>query len=102
MIRAISGLAIGTYTVGTVGSEAVGAYMVRTVGSEAAGAYMVRTVSSDTSDVSVRRAVFCNYRSMNGVRRINGGKCKGAACENRKSEAEDQFVSFHGSCSRST
>ena len=102
MIRTISGLAIGTYTVGTVGSEAVGTYMIRAISGLAIGTYTVGTVSSDTSDVSVRRAVFCNYRSMNGVRRINGGKCKGAACENRKSEAEDQFVSFHGSCSRST
>jgi hypothetical protein len=32
---------------------------------------------------------------------INTWKCKCAACKNRESQAKDQFVSFHGSCSRS-
>ncbi|SES83339.1 hypothetical protein SAMN05216197_102350 [Pseudomonas graminis] len=114
MVRAISGLAVCTDAVSTVSSEAVGAYVVRaisglavctdavsTVSSEAVGADVVRTVSSDTTDISVGRAVFCNDCSINFVVCVNSGKCKGAAGKNRESEAEDQFVSFHGSCSRS-
>ena len=88
MVRAVSCEAVGTYVVGTVSSEAV-------------GTDVVRTVSSNAPDVSVGRAVFCNNRSINSVVRINGWKCKGAACKNGESEAENQFVSFHDSCSRS-
>ena len=114
VVRAISGLAVGTDTVSAVSSEAIGTYVVRaisglavctdtvgTVSSEAVGAYVVRAVSSNATDVSVGRAVFCNDRSINRVVCINSGKCKGAAGKKGESEAEDQFVSFHGSCSRS-
>ena len=114
MVRAISGLAVCTDAVSTVSSEAVGAYVVRaisglavctdavsTVSSEAVGTDVVRTVSSDTTNISVGRAVFCNDCSINFVVCFNSGECKGAAGKNRESEAEDQFVSFHGSCSRS-
>lgn len=114
VVRAISGLAVSTDAVGTISSKAVCAYVVRaisgltvctytvgTVSSEAVGAYMVRTVGSDPTDVSVGRAIFCNNRSVNGVMCINGRKCKGAASKKGESKAEDQFVSFHGSCSRS-
>ena len=114
VVRAISGLAIGTDAVSTISSEAVCAYMVRaisslavgtytvgTISSEAIGADVIRTVSSNTTNVSVRRTVFCNYHSINGVMGINSRKCKSATCKNGESEAEDQFVSFHGGCSRS-
>jgi hypothetical protein len=114
VVRAISGLAICTDAVSTISSEAVGTYVVRaisglavctdavsTISSEAVGTYVVRTVSSDATNISVGRAVFCNDRSIHRVVRINGWKCKGAACKKGESEAEDQLVSFHGSCSRS-
>ena len=114
VVGAISSLAVVTDAVSTVSSKAVGAYVVRavsslavvtdtvgTVSSEAIGTDVVRTVSSDATDVSVGRAVFCNYRSINCVVGINSWKCKGAACKKGESEAEDHFVSFHGSCSRS-
>jgi hypothetical protein len=114
VIRTISGLAVVAHTVSAVSSEAVGTNVIRTISglavvtytvsairSEAVGTYMVRTVGSDTTNISVGRAVFCNDRSINCVLGINNGKCKCAAGKKGESEAEDQFVSFHGSCSRS-
>ncbi len=100
-VSAVSSKAVGTYVVRTVSGLAIGTDAVSTISSETVGTYVVRTVSSDATDVSVGRAVFCNYRSINRVVRINGWKCKGAACKKGESEAEDQFVSFHDSCSRS-
>lgn len=101
MVRAISSETICAYVVRAISGLAVCTDAVSTISSEAVGTYVVRTVSSDATDISVGRAVFCNDRSINRVVRINGWKCKGAACKKGESEAEDQFVSFHGSCSRS-
>ena len=114
MVRTVSSEAVGAYVISTVGSEAVGAYVVSTIGSEAVGtyvisavsseavcAYMISTVGSDAADIGMGRAVLCNYRCTNGVMCIDSGKCEGAAGEKRECKAEDQFVSVHGSCSRS-
>ena len=114
MVRTVSSEAVGAYVVSTIGSEAVGtyvisavsseavcAYVISTVGSEAVCAYVISTVGSDAADIGMGRAALCNYRCTNGVMCIDSGKCEGAAGEKRECKAEDQFVSFHGSCSRS-
>ena len=93
--------AICTNMIRTISSEAVGAYVVSTVSSEAVGAYVIRTIGSDAANISMGRAILCNYCCTNGVMCIDSGKCKGAAGKKRECKAEDQFVSFHGSCSRS-
>jgi hypothetical protein len=101
VVSTISGEAIGTYVVRTVGGEAVGTYVVSTVSREAIGTYVIGTVGGDAANIGMGRTVLCNYRCTNAVVRIDSGKCKGAAGEKRECKAEDQFVGFHGSCSRS-
>jgi hypothetical protein len=101
VISTVSREAIGTYVVGTVSREAVGTYVIGTVSSEAVGTYVVSTVGGDAANIGMGRTVLCNYRCTNAVVRIDSGKCKGAAGEKRECKAEDQFVGFHGSCSRS-
>jgi len=101
VVSTIGSEAICTYVVSTVSREAVGTYVVSTVSREAIGAYMVSTVGGDAANIGMGRTVLCNYRCTNAVVRIDSGKCKGAAGEKRECKAEDQFVGFHGSCSRS-
>ena len=101
VVSTIGSEAIGTYVVSTIGSEAVGTYVVGTVSREAVGAYVIGTVSSDAANIGMGRTVLCNYRCTNAVMCIDSRKCKGAAGEKRECKAEDQFVGFHGSCSRS-
>lgn len=101
VVSTVGGEAVGTYVVSTVSREAVGTYVVGTVSREAVGAYVIGTVSSDAANIGMGRTVLCNYRCTNAVVRIDSGKCKGAAGEKRECKAEDQFVGFHGSCSRS-
>jgi hypothetical protein len=101
VVRTISSEAVCTDVVSTVSSEAVGPYVISTISSEAVGAYVIRTIGSDAANIGMGRAVLCNYRCTNGVMCIDSGKCKGAAGEKRECKAEDQFVSFHGSYSRS-
>jgi hypothetical protein len=101
VISTVSSEAVGAYVVSTVSSEAVGAYVVSTVSSEAVSTYVVRTIGSDAGNIGMGRTILCNYCCTNGVMCIDSGKCKGAAGEKRECKAEDQFVSFHGSCSRS-
>jgi len=101
LVSTVSREAIGTYVVGTVSREAIGTYVVGTVSREAVGAYVIGTVGGDAANIGMGRTVLCNYRCTNAVVRIDSGKCKGAAGEKRECKAEDQFVGFHGSCSRS-
>jgi hypothetical protein len=101
VVSTVSREAIGTYVVSTVSREAIGTYVVGTVSREAVGAYVIGTVSSDAANISMGRTVLCNYRCTNAVMCLDSGKCKGAAGEKRECKAEDQFVGFHGSCSRS-
>ena len=101
VISTVSSEAIGAYVVSTIGSEAICTYVVSTVGGEAVGTYVVSTVGGDAANIGMGRTVLCNYRCTNAVVRIDSGKCKGAAGEKRECKAEDQFVGFHGSCSRS-
>jgi hypothetical protein len=101
VISTVSSEAVGAYVISTVSSEAVGAYLISTVSSEAVSTYVVRTIGSDAANIGMGRAILCNYCCTNGVMCINSGKCKGTAGEKRECKAEDQFVSFHGSCSRS-
>jgi len=101
VIGTVSSEAICTNMVSTVSGNAVGAYVVSTVSSDAVGTYVVSTVSSDATNVGMGRTVFCNDRGIHVFAGINSWKCKSAAGKNRESQAEDQFVSFHGSCSRS-
>ena len=88
MVSAVSGNAIGTYVVSAVSGNAIGTYVVGTVSGNAAGVGMGRTI-------------FSNYWRIYMFAGIHCGKCESAACQNRESQAEDQFVSFHDSCSRS-
>ena len=101
MVSTVSSEAVGAYVVSTISSEAVGAYVISTVSSEAVSTYVVRTIGSDAANIGMGRTILCNYCCTNGVMCIDSGKCKGAAGEKRECKAEDQFVSFHGSCSRS-
>jgi hypothetical protein len=101
MISTVSSEAIGAYMISTVSSEAICAYVISTVSSEAIGAYVVSTVSGEAANIGMGGTVLCNYRCTNGVMCIDSGKCKRAAGEKRECKAEDQFVGFHGSCSRS-
>ena len=101
VVSTVGGEAVGTYVVRTVSSEAVGTYVIGTVSREAIGAYVVSTVGGDAANIGMGRTVLCNYRCTNAVVRIDSGKCKGAAGEKRECKAEDQFVGFHASCSRS-
>jgi len=101
VVSAVSSNAVGTYVVSAVSSNAVGTYVVSAVSSKAVGTYVVSTVSSHSADIGVGRAVLCNYWCVDVFACVNTWKCKSAASQNRESQAEDQFVSFHGSCSRS-
>jgi hypothetical protein len=101
VVTTVSSEAVGAYVISTVSSEAIGTYMVSTVSGEAVSTYVVRTIGSDAANIGMGRAILCNYCCTNGVMCINSGKCKGTAGEKRECKAEDQFVSFHGSCSRS-
>jgi hypothetical protein len=126
-VRTVSSNTVVAYTVSTVSGHTVVAYTVRTVSSNTAVAYAVSAVSSNTvvayavsavsgntvvtyavsavsgntTDVGVGRTVFSNYRCVDMFAGIYSRKCKSARSQKRESEAEDQFVSFHGSCSRS-
>ena len=101
VVSTVGGEAVGTYVVSTVSREAIGTYVVGTVSREAVGAYVIGTVSSDAANIGMGRTVLCNYRCTNAVMCLDSRKCKGAAGEKRECKAEDQFVGFHGSCSRS-
>ena len=101
MVGTVSGNTVGTNMVGTVSSNTVGTYVVCAISGNTVGTYVVRTVSSEAADISMRGAVFGNYRCIYLVVGIHTWKCESASCHDRESEAEDQFVGFHGSCSRS-
>ena len=101
MVSTIGGNAVGTYVVSAVSGNAVGTYVVSTISSNAVGTYVVSAVSGNAADVGMGRTVFSNYWRIYMFAGIHCGKCESAACQNRESQAEDQFVSFHGSCSRS-
>ena len=101
VVSTVSREAIGTYVVGTVSREAIGTYVVGTVSREAVGAYVIGTVGGDAANIGMGRTILCNYRCTNAVMCLDSRKCKGAAGEKRECKAEDQFVGFHGSCSRS-
>jgi hypothetical protein len=101
VVSAVSGKAVGTNVVSAVSSKAVGAYVVSAVSGKAVGANVVSAVSGHTADVGVGGTIFCNYRCVDMFACVNGWKCESASCQDRESEAENQFVSFHGSCSRS-
>jgi hypothetical protein len=100
-VSAVSGNTVVAYTVSAVSGNTVVAYTVRAVSGYAVGTYAISTISGNTTDVGMGRTVFSNYRCVDMFARIYSRKCKSARCQNRESEAEDQFVSFHGSCSRS-
>ncbi len=97
MVSTIGSLTVCTYTVSAVCSEAVCTDMVSTIGSLAVGTDAISTVSSyaDRPDVGVLRAAFGNDR---GVRQVAGShdwQCESARSQNRESETENQFGSFH-------
>jgi hypothetical protein len=101
VVSAISGNAVGTYVVSAISSNAVGTYVVSAISSNAVGTNMVSTVSGKSTHVGMGRTIFCNDRRVDMFACVYSGKCKSARSQKRESEAEDQFVSFHGSCSRS-
>ena len=101
VVSAVSGKAVGTNVVSAVSSKAVGTYVVSAVSGKAVGTYVISAVSGHTADVGVGGTIFCNYRCVDMFACVNGWKCESASCQDRKGETENQFVSFHGSCSRS-
>jgi hypothetical protein len=100
-VGTISGYAVCTNTVGTISSNAVCTNAVSTISGYAVCTNAVSTISSNAAHVGMGRTVFSNNRCVDLMVGINTWKCKCAACKNRESQAKDQFVSFHGSCSRS-
>ena len=97
VVSTIGSLTVCTYTVSAVCGEAVCTDMVSTISSLAVGTDAISTVSSyaDRPDVGVLRAAFGNDR---GVRQVAGShdwQCESARSQNRESEAENQFGSFH-------
>ena len=113
-ICAISSDAVRAYPIGAVSGHCVRADMICAVrrnticthpicavSGNAIGTYVVGTVSRNAADVGMGRTIFSNYWRIYMFAGIHCGKCESAACQNRESQAEDQFVSFHDSCSRS-
>ena len=97
VVSTIGSLTVCTYTVSAVCSEAVCTDMVSTIGSLAVGTDAISTVSSyaDRADVGVLGAAFGNDRGVRQVAGSHGWQCESARSQNRESEAENQFGSFH-------
>ncbi|MDB5981724.1 MAG: hypothetical protein JWQ69_2739 [Pseudomonas sp.] len=116
MVCAISGYAVGTNVVCTISGYAVGTDMVCTVSSYAVCTNVVCAVSSyavctdvvcTISSYAVCTDVVCAVSGDAGVVVMNQASiCKSwnsesCASQYRERQAEDQFGSFHVSCSRS-
>ena len=97
VVSTIGSLTVGTDTVSAVCGEAVCTDMVSTISSLAVGTDAISTVSSyaDRADVGVLGAAFGNDRGVRQVAGSHGWQCESARSQNRESEAENQFGSFH-------
>jgi hypothetical protein len=82
--------AVSTNVICTVLSDAVGTNVICTVLSYAVGTDVVCTVSCDAGVVVVHQASVSE-----------GWNSEGCACKYGESQAENQFGSFHVSCSES-
>jgi hypothetical protein len=75
--------------------------VVSTVFSNAVGINVVSTISGYTIGTYMVSAVFGNDLGVKLVMAIDGWLSEGAGSQNGEGQAEDQFGSFHGGCSRS-
>lgn len=96
-VSAVCSEAVCTDAISTIGSEAVCTNVVSTIGGLAVGTDAISTVSSyaDRADVGVLGAAFGNDRGVRQVAGSHGWQCESARSQNRESEAENQFGSFH-------
>jgi hypothetical protein len=62
---------------------------------------VISTISSDTIGTYMVSAVFGNDLGVQWVMTSDGWQSEGAGSQNREGQAENQFGSFHGGCSRS-
>ena len=101
MVSTISSDTVSAHMVSTISSDAVSAHMVSTISSDTVCTHVISTVSSDTIGTDMFRTVFSNHLCVQCLVAIDGGKGEGAGSQNREDQAEDQFRSFHGGCSKS-
>ncbi len=87
--------------VSAISSNSICTDAVSTVSGYAVCTNTISAISSQPTYIGVGRTVFSDKRRIDVLSCNVAWKCKSATCKKRESQAEDQFVSVHVSCSRS-